>query len=85
MGVEKPIKVAIVIPAYNEGSVIGSVVESLDKVFSKSEYSYQIIVVDDGSTDSTAQNARNSGAKVISHIINSGAGSATATGCVMTA
>jgi polyprenyl-phospho-N-acetylgalactosaminyl synthase len=80
MSNDKPIRVAIVIPSYNEGTVIGAVVKGLETVFSKSEFSYQIIVVDDGSTDSTAKNARNGGAKVITHIINSGAGSATATG-----
>jgi glycosyltransferase involved in cell wall biosynthesis len=36
--------------------------------------------VDDGSTDETSREAKRAGAKVISHIINTGAGGATATG-----
>lgn len=71
---------AIVIPAYNEGSVIGSVVKGLSDVFGQSQHDFQIIIVDDGSKDNTALEAKKAGAYVIKHILNSGAGSATATG-----
>ncbi|MFZ1484082.1 MAG: glycosyltransferase family 2 protein, partial [Candidatus Saccharimonadales bacterium] len=74
------LKVAVVIPAYNESTVIADVVSSLRSTLSKSSYKFEIIVVDDGSRDNTALIARESGATVISHILNSGAGSATATG-----
>jgi len=73
-------RVALVIPAYNEGSVIREVVSGLRKTFQKSPYSFQIIVIDDGSRDSTVQQARLGGAHVISHILNVGSGGATATG-----
>lgn len=73
-------KVALVIPAYNEGGVIRGVVESLNTTFQDSPYEFQIVVVDDGSKDNTAEQAKLGGAKVISHILNSGSGSATATG-----
>ena len=73
-------KVAIVIPAYNEERIIRSVVLDLVQTFSKSKYNPAIIVVDDGSRDRTADEARGGGAVVIRHIINSGSGSATATG-----
>ncbi len=73
-------KVAFVIPAYNEEQMISSVVESLQKSLKTKKYQHEIIVVDDGSKDSTAVCASKSGAHVIKHILNSGAGGATATG-----
>jgi glycosyltransferase involved in cell wall biosynthesis len=76
----KKIRVALVVPAYNEGKVIGSVVADLHKVFSASPYDFQIVVVDDGSRDNTAQVAQANGAYIIEHILNSGSGGATATG-----
>ena len=68
--------VSIVIPAYNEEEGIGSVLEGLMAAFPDSE----IIVVNDGSSDSTSQIARKAGAKVIDHDRNSGYGSALRTG-----
>ena len=73
-------RVAIIIPAYNESAVIRQVLADLLKVFSKSGYDYQIVVVDDGSKDDTAQIAKSNGAHLINHIINVGTGGATATG-----
>lgn len=72
--------ICVVVPAYNEGAVIREVVSNLSKVLEASPYAYTIVVVDDGSKDNTAQQARKGGATVISHILNSGAGAATATG-----
>lgn len=73
--------VALIVPAYNEAGVIADVVEGLRKVFSKSAFNnYQVIVVDDGSHDKTADAAVKAGAKVIRHILNTGSGGATATG-----
>lgn len=73
-------RVCIVIPAYNEGSVIRSVVASTKNAFAKSAHDITVVVVDDGSKDSTAIEAKEGGAVIIRHILNSGAGSATATG-----
>lgn len=76
----KKIPVAIVIPAYNEGKVIGEVVKNAIKYFAKSPLAIDIIVINDGSSDDTSVQAKSNGAIVIDHILNSGAGSATATG-----
>lgn len=72
--------VCVVIPAYNEGAVIRDVVADIRKTLTASSYIFQIVVIDDGSTDNTSEEASLGGAKVIRHILNSGAGSATATG-----
>jgi len=74
------LNVAFVIPAYNEAGAIGNVVSSLLKILQKESYKYEVIVIDDGSKDGTAKIAKNSGAHVIRHILNTGSGGATATG-----
>lgn len=75
-------RVCVVVPAYNEATVIGEVVKSAREVFLKSKKAYDIdiVVVNDGSKDETANEAKKGGAIVINHILNSGAGSATLTG-----
>ena len=65
---------AAVIPAYQDEKHIGGIVrrtrERLDRV----------LVVDDGSSDLTAQRAREAGAEVITHAQNRGKGEAIKTG-----
>lgn len=76
----KKLKVSVIIPAYNESAVIASVIKAMQQELAKTSYDGQVVVVNDGSKDATSQEARNAGAIVIDHILNSGAGSATATG-----
>ena len=64
----------IVIPAYNEERFIGSIVLMAQQV------SQHVIVVDDGSTDQTAEIARLAGARVERHPTNLGKGAALNTG-----
>lgn len=73
-------KIAIVIPAYNEGAAIGKVIKDLKRALARRQFDFEIVVVDDGSKDDTAHQARAAGAHVISHILNTGTGGATATG-----
>ena len=73
-------RVCIVIPAYNEQRAIGDVVGGVIEQFNNSSYDFEVVVVNDGSIDNTSSEAQKAGATVIDHIINSGAGSATATG-----
>lgn len=63
-----------VIPAYNEGSQIAQVVT---RVFDEVD---RVLVVDDCSSDNTARVAEDAGATVLRHLVNRGAGAATATG-----
>ncbi len=67
-------KVVVTIPAFNEERSIGDVIEDIRMVMEKENYDYSIIVVDDGSSDRTADVAKDSGAIVISHPTNRGLG-----------
>ncbi len=67
--------VCAVIPAYNEERTIGEVVRETQKYVDK------VFVINDGSTDCTAEVARQSGAEVIHHSMNRGAGASFQTGC----
>jgi glycosyltransferase involved in cell wall biosynthesis len=68
-------KTVIVIPSYNEEHVIGAVIAAC-----RGEGFTDILAVDDGSTDATAEMARAAGACVVSHPVNRGVGAATQTG-----
>lgn len=64
----------IVIPAWNEGTTIYEVVKSAVSAANV------VVVVDDGSSDTTGENARRAGAVVVRHAINRGLGGALGTG-----
>lgn len=72
--------VSILIPANNEGAGIADVVGRVRQVMDSLDYLYEILVIDDGSTDETAQNAHDAGARVIKHPYNIGNGAAIKTG-----
>ena len=68
--------VSVLIPAYNEERVIGEVVSRLRSAAPWRE----ILVVDDGSSDATAQVAEGAGGTVLRHPYNKGNGAAVKTG-----
>lgn len=77
---EKSLKIGLIIPAYNEAKVIADVIKNTNKTFEKTNYNFEIIVINDCSTDKTEGVSKKAGAKVITHILNRGAGGATSTG-----
>ena len=62
--------VSIIIPAYDEAETIGDVISKIRTLYPD----FEIIVVNDGSTDDTAAVARDAGATVYSHPYNIGNG-----------
>lgn len=72
---EQP-ELLVIMPAWNEGETVGDTVrEVLDQ-----NKGYDVLVVDDGSTDKTAQLARNAGAAVLRLPFNLGVGGAMRAG-----
>ena len=49
---------SVIIPAYNEASRLPLTLIDIDKHLDEQEYSYEIVVVNDGSTDHTAEIVR---------------------------
>jgi len=79
------ISISVFIPCYNEEQNIGSLLEKTIRFLPEISSDYEIIVVDDGSSDSTyeiAQNIakENPNVKVIRHVKNKGYGAALRTG-----
>lgn len=69
-------EVTVLIPAYNEEGVIGETVSKIRSLYPE----YEVLVVDDGSTDATMQEAMSAGANVWPHPYNIGNGAAIKTG-----
>ncbi|TDS82492.1 glycosyltransferase family 2 protein [Comamonas sp. JUb58] len=67
---------SIVLPAKNESAAIGNTVRGIVNLYPEAE----VIVVNDGSTDSTAEVAMAAGAKVVQHIYSKGNGASIKTG-----
>ena len=57
--------ISFVIPAHNEARLIGRTIEALHAAARACDCAYEIIVVDDDSTDTTADVAARSGARVV--------------------
>ena len=71
-----PSQVSVIIPAYNEQDAIADVVA---RVVGQGRWR-EVLVVDDGSTDLTAERAERAGARVVRHPYNKGNGAAAKTG-----
>ena len=64
----------VVVPLYNEAKVIGDVVTGVRQAFP------QVVCVDDGSSDGSAEVAARAGARIVRHPFNLGQGAALQTG-----
>ena len=71
---------SVVIPAMNEADSVGPVVRQIAVTMEGTGQPFEIIVVDDGSTDETAQRAREAGATVLQHPQNQGYGAGLKSG-----
>ncbi|MAG29467.1 MAG: family 2 glycosyl transferase [Deltaproteobacteria bacterium] len=66
--------VYVVVPAYNERTTLPEVVRTLRRDYPN------VVVVDDGSSDSSYEVSRRAGASVLRHIVNRGQGAALQSG-----
>ncbi len=74
----EPVQVSVVVPAYNAAVSIASCISSLKE--QEYDLPYEIIIVDDGSSDNTAQLAEASGVRVIKQERKRGAAAARNSG-----
>ena len=65
-------KIIITIPAYNEEKTLPKVIAEIRQVMEKTDYDYQIMVLNDGSIDQTKRVAEEAGAIVFSNKRNKG-------------
>jgi glycosyltransferase involved in cell wall biosynthesis len=72
--------ISLVMPAYNEAASIPVLIPKARAILSAQGAPFEIIVVDDGSTDGTAARARELGAQVVSHPCNRGYGNSLKSG-----
>lgn len=72
--------ISVVIPAYNEAERVREEVECIQRVLAACPMPHEIIVVDDGSQDKTAEQALLAHARVLQHPKNRGYGAAIKTG-----
>jgi len=80
--VQEPIQTpsSVVIPAYYEEAAVGPQVEVIRKALTVQGISHEILIIDDGSEDQTAEEALQAGARVFRHPGNRGYGAALKTG-----
>jgi glycosyltransferase involved in cell wall biosynthesis len=69
-------KISVIIPVYNEGKTIADLVSKIKTCYPD----FDVIVIDDGSIDNTADAAQTAGARVYSHPYNIGNGAAVKSG-----
>ena len=65
-------KIIISIPAFNEEKTLPNVINEIKKKINKTNYNYQILVLNDGSTDNTIKVAEELGVTVFSNSRNVG-------------
>ena len=67
--------ISVVLPAYNEEEAVAEMVEGTRRALEQAGLApFEILVVDDGSTDATAERAEGAGARLVSHPQNVGYG-----------
>lgn len=72
--------ISVVIPAYNEEKAIGNQIEKVRAEMEKTRLNYELIVVDDGSTDSTLNEISQHDVKALHFPYNRGYGAALKAG-----
>lgn len=71
---------SLLIPAFNEAAVIGATIAQAVEVLHAASIDHEVIVIDDGSTDGTAESAAAPGVHVLRHPVNAGYGRSLKTG-----
>lgn len=75
-----PVKLTVLLPAYNEAAAIPPVVAEVRAALAAWPDAWEILVVDDASTDGTVAAARAAGVRVVERPVNGGSGASRKTG-----
>ena len=73
---ESGLDVSVVLPVYNEAAHLEKEVRRISDALDASRFSYEIVIVDDGSTDGSGALAESLGVRVLRFATNRGSGSA---------
>jgi glycosyltransferase involved in cell wall biosynthesis len=73
-------KVSVVVPAYNEEGAVGEQLSEIQDVMKESGWEYEIIVINDGSTDKTLNEIKNYDVRIINFPKNRGYGASLKAG-----
>ncbi len=76
------IDLSVVLPTYNEEEAIGSVIRETRQALADWPGVWEIVVVDDGSTDATAERANEERVRMVTRVENGGSGAACKSGIV---
>lgn len=81
---QRQVDLAVVVPAYNEAGAVAATIRSIQGVLDAEPITYTLTIVDDGSSDGTADAAEQAGAEVIRLEENCGYGAALRAGILAT-
>lgn len=72
--------VSVCVPVYNEKKALRKTILELKEAFDKLPYTYEIIIIDDGSSDGCVEEIKDLNVRLIRHVRNMGGGIARVTG-----
>ncbi len=73
-------KLSVILPVYNEEGAISKIIDQIYEVLTSHNYDFEIVVVDDASTDNTVGLIADRGLRIVRHKIRRGSGAARKTG-----
>ena len=74
------VPISIIVPTFNEEESISEVLDAIEKAMTTESIDYEVVVVDDASTDKTLEIVRSKNVKIVRHDQNKGYGASLKSG-----